>query len=142
MPRDKLTTDRRFRATLQKVAAEQLATDGAVGEIADGVLTLDQRLDEVEGGGGGVRTVTGNDAFGPGDSMILVDASGGAVTLDLPSAAAGPRNVTAQKIDASLNAVTLVAVGGDTLNGTASTTTQFATISAATAGTSADWYGS
>lgn len=141
MPKAKLSADRRFRATLQRQAAEQLATDGIVADLADGVIVLDNRVDGIENAADGVRTVTSNDAFGPDDSLILVDASGGAVTLLLPDSTEGARNVSAKKIDASGNAVTLAPLGGDTLNGAATTTTQFATISASTDGLSPNWYG-
>lgn len=89
-----------------------------------------------------IRTVTTNDAFGPSDSLILVDASAGPVTAILPLASAGARACQIRKVDATANAAILAAQGGDTINGLASlsTTTQFDTIGAATDGIS-QWTG-
>jgi len=59
------------------------------------------------------------------DDILYVDASGGAVTITLPSAAAvrASGNVTpisVIKIDSSANAVTIAAAAGNTVNGASS----------------------
>lgn len=52
------------------------------------------------------------------DGAILVDASGGAVTVSLPAASSEPgRLVHVKKIDASANAVTVDAAGADLIDG-------------------------
>lgn len=53
------------------------------------------------------------------DETITVDASGGAVTVNLPAATGGGRFLYIAKIDSSANGVTIQTNGGDTLNGVA-----------------------
>jgi hypothetical protein len=53
-----------------------------------------------------------------GDSTLLCDASGGAITVNLPSAASSTgRVLVVKKIDSSGNAVTIDANGGETIDG-------------------------
>ena len=62
------------------------------------------------------------------DDMVLVDATGGAVTIKLPPPASGTkRKYSVKKTDASANGVTLDGNGGN-IDGaaTVSTTTQYA----------------
>lgn len=55
------------------------------------------------------------------DCVLLCDASGGAVTLNLPSAAAVPGKVLfIKKTEASANAVTITPNGSETIDGAAS----------------------
>jgi hypothetical protein len=64
-----------------------------------------------------VRTVTSSDSVVNGDDVILVDASGGAVTLTLPAANSFPQKaLRIKKVDSSVNKVTLNA----TIDGVAS----------------------
>ena len=59
----------------------------------------------------------------PSDSRLFVDASGGPVTIQLPLAASTPeRDFEIRKIDSSTNAVTVLPAGGQTIDGSASTT--------------------
>jgi hypothetical protein len=54
------------------------------------------------------------------DTVILVDATGGAVTINLPAAATATDHVyTVKKVDASANAVTLDGNGAETIDGAA-----------------------
>lgn len=54
------------------------------------------------------------------DAVILGDATGGVVTVSLPAASAqSGRRLSVKKIDASANKVTVVAAGGDLIDGAA-----------------------
>lgn len=63
------------------------------------------------------------------ESLLIVDASAGDVTVTLP-AAAGGRLISVKKIDASSNTVTLQPSGGETIDGgvTATITVQWTTL--------------
>lgn len=75
------------------------------------------------------RTITAATTLNPyTDSVLLVDASGGAVTVTLPPAAgADARPYYIKKIDSSANAVTIDGDGAETIDGAAtqSTITQY-----------------
>jgi len=63
------------------------------------------------------RTADADTAILPSDSLLMVDATDGPVTVTLPSAASvAGRSFTVKKIDASGNAVTLDA-GSETIDG-------------------------
>lgn len=64
-----------------------------------------------------VTTVTGNYTAHLTDEVILVDASSGAVTVTLISAARTPNKYTVKKIDSSSNAVTVAAASGQNIDG-------------------------
>lgn len=66
-----------------------------------------------------VRTVTGTVTARPIDRVLKADASGGAVTVNLPSAAPNPVTYTIIKSDASGNTVTIDPFGSQTINGSA-----------------------
>lgn len=75
-----------------------------------------------------IRTITVTGAPAADDYTLLVDATGGAVTLNLPAAASNTgRVLIAKKIDASANAMTLDGNAAETIDGAAtqSTTTQW-----------------
>jgi hypothetical protein len=74
------------------------------------------------------------------DGTILVNASGGPVTVTLISAVATPNSYTVKKTDSSANAVTVAARAGETIDGAASAsiTDQWATISVIPSG--GNWY--
>lgn len=80
-----------------------------------------------------------------GDNQVyLVDASGGAVTVDLPATSdtdIDGRSVVIKKADNSGNAVIITPNGSDTIDGaaTASITTQYATVTAVAFNTNTDW---
>ena len=63
------------------------------------------------------------------DSVIYADATAGAVVVTLPAASASTigRVYYIYKIDSTANAVSVAGAGADTVNGTASTTTQWKT---------------
>lgn len=74
-------------------------------------------------------------------TVWLVDASGGAVTLTLPTAASADRRVYhVKKTDSSLNAVTIDGSGAETIDGAATQTliAQYESIQIVSDGTS--WY--
>lgn len=67
---------------------------------------------------GAVRTFTASAALTAADEHALVDASGGNLTLTLPSAAGDVgRTFTVIKTDASANTVTVDPAGTETING-------------------------
>lgn len=92
----------------------------------------------------GSRTVTGSGALLASDSVVLADASGGPMTLDLPlAAAASDYPISVVKTDASANAVTVAPDGSDQLNGGGgglAINTQGERRTFSSDGTS-DWYG-
>lgn len=64
------------------------------------------------------RQVTAATTALPSDYLILVDATTGAVTVNLPSAASSRgAALVVKKIDASANAVTIDASGSETIDG-------------------------
>lgn len=66
-----------------------------------------------------VRTVTASTTARPIDRVLKVDATDGAVTVSLPSAAPNPVSYTIIKADDSANAVTIDPAGSETINGAA-----------------------
>jgi hypothetical protein len=79
-----------------------------------------------------VRTVTVNTTLDDFYETVLVDATGGNVTITLPLAAASPfRKYNIKKIDATANTVTITGSGGETIDGAATQVivTQYATLS-------------
>lgn len=67
-----------------------------------------------------IATVTGHTTLGYTHHTVLVDASGGAVTITLPTVAtAARRQYYIKKIDASGNAVTIDGAGAETIDGAA-----------------------
>ncbi|MCX5335490.1 hypothetical protein [Streptomyces sp. NBC_00140] len=66
-----------------------------------------------------VRTVTGTLTARPIDRVLKADASGGAVTVNLPSASPNLVTYTIIKADATGNTVTIDPAGGETINGSA-----------------------
>lgn len=78
----------------------------------------------------GTRTVSTDTTLTQDDSNVLVDASGGAVTITLLAAVQALTDITVKKIDASVNTVDVEPALGDDLNGSATPitlTTQFET---------------
>ena len=69
-------------------------------------------------GGWNVTSKTGNYTASDGD-IVLVDASGGAVTITLPSPTAGAK-VRVKKTDASTNVVTVSPSAAETIDGASS----------------------
>ena len=64
------------------------------------------------------RQVTATTTALPSDYLILADATAGAVTVNLPSAASSRgAALVVKKIDASANAVTIDASGAETIDG-------------------------
>lgn len=91
----------------------------------------------------GTRSVSTTQALTADDFAILADASGGAITLTLPSAASAQNAIVITKTDASANAVNLAPFGSDQLNGGGAPvpiTLQNAARTFTSDGTS-EWYG-
>lgn len=65
----------------------------------------------------GSRSVSANTVLTQDDYAILADASGGAITLTLPSAALALGNIIVTKTDATANAVDIEPDTGEDLNG-------------------------
>ena len=104
--------------------------DGAAAMLSliERVRHLESLESGVSGGGGGItlgiRSVTAADTILFTDWTILADATGGAVTISLPTAAAAYDSDTGQgyyfnikKIDSSANAVTIDPAGVETIDG-------------------------
>ena len=88
----------------------------------------------------GVKSITATATVGSG-GVFLVDATGGAVTLTLPLAAAIiGRVISVKKIDASGNAVTVDGSGSETIDGasTAVLTSQYDSVTVMTDGS--EWF--
>lgn len=66
------------------------------------------------------RTVTTSGPVFLDDDIILVNCTGGAVTLTFPRADANANPISVKKIDATLNAVTMQSTDGHTMNGNSS----------------------
>jgi hypothetical protein len=75
-----------------------------------------------------INSYSSNTNLTDADSIVLVNAAGGAVTITLPDAFASEKKMfRVKKIDASANAVTVVPQGSSLIDGAASksTTTQW-----------------
>ncbi len=96
----------------------------------------------VAGGTGTLAVVTKSGSYGAttSDNVILVNASGGAVTITLPTATGNKRQYTVKKIDSSANAVTLATTASQTIDGVASAVIeiQYASISVVSDGS--NWF--
>lgn len=131
---------------LDAAEAAQEAADDAQTAANDAQAAADAVQDQVDNLSippTGSRTVTTNDNINQDDATILVDATGGAVTLSLYPAGAFLSPVIVKKIDASANVVNVSPTGSDTLNGSGSSvtlTTQYETKTFAADGVSA-WFG-
>lgn len=89
---------------------------------------VQSRIEEYFNKGLTVTSVTASQTLTPDYDVLLVDATGGAVTLTLPPAADATGHIIyAKKIDASANAMTLDGSGSETIDGAATkaTTTQW-----------------
>lgn len=84
-----------------------------------------------------VRTVTASTTARPIDRVIKADATSGAVTVGLPSAAPNPVTYTIIKADGSANPVTVDPFGAQTVNGATSRdlTSQWETVTLRSDGT-------
>lgn len=88
-----------------------------------------------------IRTITASATLSANDYTVLVNATGGAVTVTLPAASTvSGQTFHVKKIDATANAVTLDGSGTETIDGAAtkSTTTQWASYSVQSNGT--EWF--
>jgi hypothetical protein len=102
--------DRTALATVDALVDEaQAAADAALAAV-----------EAIEVPPSSARTVTASGALTADDYMILADATGGAITLQLPNANAISTTITVKRIDASGNAVNVIATGADALNGSGS----------------------
>ena len=65
-----------------------------------------------------VQSITASASLLAGRSVVLADASSGAITLTLPAASGSSgRQVTVKKTDAGVNAVTVDGAGSETIDG-------------------------
>ena len=88
-----------------------------------------------------IREVSASGPVLESDYIVLVDATSGAVTLDLPAAADNEGTlVTVKKLDSSVNAITVDANASETIDGTATKTlsTQYETLRLVCDGT--EWW--
>lgn len=119
-----------------------------VKEVVDSMNTVlarlqgqDRRRYGVEPARKPIQSVSANYAAGEGDMVIRVDATGGGRTITLPPAAS-MKGLTlfVKKLDATANAVTVDADGGELIDGatTAATTTQYAVLRLLSNGSSWD----
>lgn len=92
---------------------------GTPATTATGMLWYD--TDDAPALGLGVRdivTITGNTTLTTANDVILVDASGGVITVTLPAAAVrSGKQFDIKKIDSSGNAVTVDGDGSETIDG-------------------------
>lgn len=132
---------RRFTVVKVDASANAVSVAGAGGETINGAATspLSSQWDGVTvesngsnwiasmaaGGtvavGVGVVTVASSPyAVAATDRVLLIDASGGAVTINLPSGAVTGRALTMLRLDFSGNSVTVTPVGGENIDGAGS----------------------
>lgn len=72
---------------------------------------------------GDVATINSSTTLDDTHAVVLIDASGGPVTVTLPSVSGiGRRRYVVKKIDSSANAVTVAASGAEMIDGTTSKT--------------------
>lgn len=70
-----------------------------------------------------VESISGTDTLDSGNDIVLASASGGAFTLNLPTAAGITGKIyTIKKTDSTFNAVTLDGSGAETIDGSTTTT--------------------
>lgn len=120
------TTERqRLRVRRGTKAQVVVVPDGMLGEpyLATDIMALyihNGSLATPVAGRLPFRTITSSDTATAQDVVILADATGGAVTITLPSAVSNPGMLlAAKKIDASANAMILAGAGGQTIDGEA-----------------------
>ena len=88
-----------------------------------------------------VTNVTNNYNATANDDLILVDASGGGVTVNLPTAAGITGNtIRIKKTDSSLNTVTLDPNGSETVDGETTFTISFQFEAASIASDNSNWH--
>ena len=126
--------------------AAQAAADTAATAAANAQTAADNAqaaVDAIEVPPTGSRTVSTTQALTPDDYTIVANASGGAITLTLPAAAAAMNSIIVTKVDATANAVNVQPAGADNLNGggaPVAITTQYSPRIFNSDGGS-DWYG-
>ena len=83
------------------------------------VFTLNRSIDDTNALR--IRKINASGSASLGDGLIMADAAGGAITIDLlPAAQTNQKVFSVIKTDASANAVTLAPDGSETINGAAS----------------------
>jgi hypothetical protein len=109
---------------------------GVVGNVSaissDGSIIVGELLSGSSGGGGGysytdtlVNTTPYNIVPVSGANVYLVDATIGAMTINMPSAVGNNAMYVIKKIDSSANTVTVVPSGAQTIDGLASVVIRF-----------------
>lgn len=89
----------------------------------------------------GTRTVTTTTTLVSSDHLVLVDATAGAVTIELPPAASKEGfQIAVKKIDSSVNAVTVDGSASETIDGatTKALSAQYDSVTVASDGT--EWW--
>lgn len=107
---------------MDKIFIRQYATEAYNRQSYNNVLTaLENALNRAADGYlNYVRRITTSDTMTLGDSIILVDATAGNVTLTLqPALQWEQKRITVKKIDASVNTVTIDADGAELIDGAA-----------------------
>jgi hypothetical protein len=74
------------------------------------------------------------------DEVVLANASGGALTLTLPSAAGNTNLYDLKKTDASVNTVTIATTGGQTIDGSSSAVIKVQYVSISVVSDGSNWY--
>ena len=86
--------------------------------VGSGGVTIGAHLDVQDSIGYAIETVATGTTLDDTHGTVLVDASGGAITITLPTAAVGVRRLyDIKKIDSSANAVTVDGSGSETIDG-------------------------
>lgn len=139
-----------FNAVEEALTAAGIALDAAevaqaAADDAQAAATAAQdAVDNIVIPSNNSRPVSTSQTLSGDDSVILADASGGAITLTLPSGVdAVSASITVTKTDASVNAVSIAPSGGELINGAGSSvsiTTQFQSRTFTT-DFAGNWYG-
>jgi hypothetical protein len=124
------TQFRSIDLNLNKTGHYGIYQSGALlSNLFNGSVTIGSSLYATAGSFSKVRTITADATIAVTDNTILIDATGGNVTITLPAASAGYNSTLNvgivykfQRIDNSGNTVTIQRAGSDTINGTTSYT--------------------
>lgn len=126
-------------AAVAQTAAEAADTAAAAAQLA--ADNAQAAVDAIVIPPSGTRTITADETLLQEDANVLVDASGGPVTVTLFGAALALGDITVKKIDASANVVDVEPASGEDLNGgpgAVSLTTQYEARTFVSDGT--EWY--
>ncbi len=109
--------------------------------VLERLQTQDQVRYNLEPARRPIRAVTADTVLAPGDSVLLCNCTGGAITVTLmPLASAQGRIFYIKKTDAGGNAVTLDGAGSETIDGSTTFATTAARESLTIVATPTEWY--